>query len=120
MSTASHAEGAHNANHYDISTPQELQAILRQASGRAVIRFYRPGCPACDGSVGTWLDFTRRPEHRSVTFVSANLDENGPLARAMGVDRIPTFVSVERHKNAVKLIGANTEALLRLIQTGQS
>jgi thioredoxin-like negative regulator of GroEL len=116
----SHAEGAQNANHFDISTPQELQAILRQANGRAVIRFYRPGCPACDQSAGTWLDFTRRPDHRSVTFISANLDENGPIAKAMGVDRIPTFISVERHKTAVKLIGADTEALLRLIETGSA
>lgn len=107
-----------NANHYDISTPQELEAILRQSNGRTIIRFYRHGCPACDRSVGTWLDFVRRPEHRPVTFISANLDENGPIAMAMGVDRIPTFISIERHKSAVKLTGASPEPLLRLIQTG--
>lgn len=114
----SHAQGAHNANHYDISTPQELQAILRGASGRTVIRFYRHGCPACDASVGTWLEFVRRPEHRSVTFISANTEENGPLSQAMGVDRIPTFIALERHKPGVRLVGANPEPLLRLIQTG--
>jgi thioredoxin-like negative regulator of GroEL len=116
--TDTHSAGAHNANYYDITTLQEFQAILRQATGRTVVRFYRHGCPACDQSEGTWLEFSRRPEHKSVTFISANLDDNKPLASAMGVDRIPTFVAVERHKTGVKLVGANTEALLRLVQTG--
>lgn len=116
--SASHAAGAHESNHYDISTVQELEAILRQTNGRTIIRFYRNGCPACDRSLGSWLDLVRRPDHRTVTFVSANIEENIPLSRAMGVDKIPTFICLERHKNATRLIGANPEALLRLIETG--
>lgn len=118
--SGSHARGAHEANHYDISTLQEFQAILRQTNGRTVIRFYRHGCPACDQSAGTWLDYVRRPEHKSVTFISANIEENGQLAGAMNIDRIPTFIALERKKPAVKLVGANPEALLRLIETGST
>lgn len=115
---ASHRASSHNVNHFDISSPQELMAILRQSTGRVIMRYYRPGCPACDSSVGRWLEFVRRPDYHNVTFISANLEENAPLAREMGVDRIPTFICLCRGKPAVKSVGADMEGLRRLIETG--
>lgn len=109
---------AHNVNHHDISTPEELQAILRQTNGRTIMRFYRHGCPACDSSVGQWLEFVNRPDYKCVTFISLNIDENVPLTKAMNVSLIPTFMMLQKGRPATILEGADMERLRRLIETG--
>jgi thioredoxin-like negative regulator of GroEL len=114
----SHSAGAHNANHYDITTPQELTAILRQSTGRTVIRFYRQGCPACDAITGPWLEVIRRPENSCHTFVSVDTADSHTLGKAFNIQYVPTFVSIERGHQGVALTGANPEKLGRLIATG--
>lgn len=116
MSTASHSSGSYDVNHFDISTIQELAAILKQSKGKIVMRFYRPGCPACDSSTGSWMDLTLRPEHRtSCTFVSANVLDNRPLSVAMKIESIPTFVCVRKGQRATTLVGADMEKLSQMI-----
>ena len=109
---------AHNANHYDISTPQEFSAILKQSRLRTVIRFYRPGCPACDASTGQWLNLVRDPKNVGTSFISAEVTDNSALARAMNVERIPTFISLERGRPAVILEGADSAQLTKLVNSG--
>ena len=118
--SSTHNWGTGAINYYDISSPQELVAIAKKAPGRIIVRFYRVGCPACDRMVGTWMDMSRRPEYRPVTFVSANVEDNEILARHYKVERIPTFVSIDGGKPRGVFTGADVTALRRLIETGSS
>jgi thioredoxin-like negative regulator of GroEL len=118
MSTASHSAGSYGVNHFDISTIQELSAILKQSKGKIIMRFYRPGCPACDSSTGSWMDMTLRPENRtSCTFVSVNVLDNRPLSIAMKIESIPTFVCVQKGRKAIVLVGADMDRLAQVISS---
>lgn len=116
-----HNRGSYGVNHYDISTPQELTAIAKAVGrGRMVLRFYRDGCPHCDHMVGSWLDFVRRPEYKTVTFISLNTAENSVLARHYNVNAVPTFVCIDGGIPRSKFSGADVERLRRMIETGSS
>jgi thiol-disulfide isomerase/thioredoxin len=114
----SHSFLAHDTNYYDISTPEELKAVLLRSSGRSIVRFYRLGCPACDASVGLWLELSRRPENRAHMFISVDVLENKGMSWAMGVEHIPTYMCLQRGRQAVKLVGADPDKLRRLVEIG--
>lgn len=117
MST--HNWGVNPLNHFDISSPEELAAVARNARGRMILRFYRVGCPACDRMAGTWADMSRRQEYRPVMFVSINVEDNEVLSKHYKIDRIPTFVCIEGGKPVSSFTGANVESLRRMIETGR-
>lgn len=116
---SSHNWGVGAINYYNISSPQELAAIARNAPGRMILRFYRLGCPACDRMTGTWMDMSRRQEYRPVTFVSVNVEENQALSKHYNIERIPTFVCIEGGRPTSSFTGADAEALRRIIETGR-
>ena len=114
----SHSWMSYDTNYHDITTPQELVAILHKSTGRTIIRFYRPGCPACDSSVGSWLELTRRPETRGHMFISIDITEGSALAKAMNVEYIPTYKALERGRPGTTVVGTDAEKLRRLIELG--
>lgn len=119
---ATHNWGVGALNYYDVTRPEELQAIARRAPGRIIMRFYRVGCPACDRMAGTWADMSRRQDYKGVTFVSVNVEESPVLSKHYKVERIPTFVSIDKvggtYRPSNSFTGANVESLRRLIETG--
>ena len=117
---SSHSDCAYSTNYHDITTPEELDAVMMRSRARAVIRFYRPGCPACDASVGSWLELARRPECRMCTFVNVDVTEAPALARAMGITHVPTFVCAQRGHGAEVLVNPPAEVLRRFLETGST
>jgi thioredoxin-like negative regulator of GroEL len=106
-------------NHYDISTPRELEALHLRASARVVLRFYRMGCPACDKMAPVWREMVSRPEYRGVTFASADVSGPSELAKQHDIEFIPTFIAFNRGSESDRFSGASTEKLRRLIETGK-
>ncbi len=107
-------------NIYEVSSPEELDAVIKRAPGRVILKFHRPDCPACMRMASTWLDMARRPNYRNVTFVGVNSSDNPELARAFNIEYLPTFMSLERGVKRGSFSGANPERLMRLIETGSS
>lgn len=101
--------------HHSASSARELQSILRLAkSGPVIVRFFRPGCPACDSIVGAWNDFVRLPQNAQRHFVSINVSDAQELAREMGIESIPTFVRFQSGRAAEISVGANMNAVKRM------
>jgi thioredoxin-like negative regulator of GroEL len=116
----SHYWGTQQLNNYDIQSPEELSAIAaRVHGGRMILRFHRIGCPACDSMAGVWMDMMKRPEYRAVTFVGVNVQDNPVLSKHYMIERIPTFVCIERGTPVSSFTGADVIRLKRMIETGQ-
>ena len=107
-------------NIYEVSSPEELDAAVRRAPGRVILKFHRPNCPACIRMAGTWLDMARRPNYRNVTFIGINSEDNRELAGAFKIEYLPTFMALERGIKKASFTGASPEKLMRLIETGSA
>lgn len=105
-------------NYFDISTLQEFNTIMRMSPGRVIVRFYYMGCPPCDSSVGTWLEYSRRPEYRHCTFVSAEVNENPGLVKKFNVKHVPMYFVLENRIVQGYVSGPNMGDVRRMIETG--
>ena len=114
----SHSMSSYSTNYHDVTTSEELSVILRNSPNRTVMRFHRPGCPACDSSASLWLELSRRPENRYTTFVTIDVTESPVLSNVMGIQFLPTYKGLQRNQQAVTLIGADPEKLRRLVEVG--
>lgn len=107
-----------------IQSPEQLERVIAAAGpGRVVIRFHRPGCPACVRITGPYNAIAQRGimhQGRRVVFVDVDTSKNVALARAFAVNAVPTFMAVDGGRFRHRFAGADEARLLRLATTGSS
>lgn len=106
----------------DISSPDQLEQVVRAAGpGRVVVRFHRPGCPACVRIGPAYQSIANRRISalgRPVVFVDIDTSRNQALAKEFKVLAVPTFMSIDAGRFKSRFAGADEAHVLRLANTG--
>lgn len=94
---------------YEISSLEQLQEILQKKS-RVVVDFYASWCKPCK-ELAKVLP-TYEIEHKNVTFLKVNVDENEDIAETYDVSSLPTLLFV-RHGQIQGKVTGNNETLIK-------
>lgn len=102
-----------NGNHFEVKSVEDMRNVLARSYGTTVLRFYRPGCPACVAAMPHWQKFVNDTSHAGMSFASANTSNVPELAAAFSVTAVPTFLVFHRGRRAERVVGANMHELER-------
>lgn len=103
-------------NYHDITELDELKYILLMSDRKCVVRFYRPGCPACDASAGRWLELSRRPESGACNFVNVDVTEAKELTKLMHVEMVPTYILLKKGSESRTVVNSDMLTLKLFIE----
>lgn len=82
-----------------------------------VLRFHRPGCPACEQSHAAWKELSNRQDMRHFKFYSINTQVYSDFANKANITAVPTFVIVSRSVPDAKIVGANMSRLEQILKS---
>lgn len=81
-----------------------LKSMMGKKSNKwAIIRFYRPSCPACVSSQSEWDQFKYKHNLKGVFVTDVNVEKpqsmHLELMRKYNIDGVPTVVAVDDNGN---------------------
>ena len=100
-----------------VDGPEQFRTEVLEAPGTVVVDFWAPWCAPCR-AVGPVLDELARELAGRVKVVKVNTDDNQDLARAYGVESIPTLHVFESGSLDRTMVGAHPKRDIRAWITG--
>ena len=84
-------------------------------SGKACVKFYSPGCPACRAFAPEWKKLAAK--NKNVKFVEVNLDvATGNLGHEYEIESIPTIMFYKDDiRQKFKVIGGDVEQIQKYL-----
>ncbi|MFI1293891.1 thioredoxin family protein [Streptomyces sp. NPDC020792] len=100
---------------FEVTSAEQFNAVLRKYP-RVVVMFTALWCGPCRLIKPEFEDLSTDSDYRNVTFLSIDVDAKPGLAHNAGITSVPTFQTYRDGQKMDDLLGANPEALRRMVR----
>ncbi len=93
------------APYEDLTTPDEVEAIMQPGGGTAVLDFWSPTCGPCMAMAQDFAEVAEQFDPAEVRFCKINTAVAGELAGAFNIRSVPTILFVHDGKILDGVVG---------------
>ena len=101
-----------NLPYIDLKHIEEIEAIMTEDAGPAVIDFWSPSCGPCMAMAGDFSQVAEQFDEDELSFFKVNTMANGDLAAPFNIRSVPTILFIHRGKILDAIIGSMPAAKL--------